>query len=287
MSREMRRLLEMLGGEDPLALDDDSADRLLDGRLDPADAPPGYVEVAAVMAAVTAPGRPNELAGASSALQAFRAAGDRRPAPPRRARMLVKLLTVKAVAAAFTGALAVGGMAAAATGSLPEPAQRMAHRMVGAVPPAASQDRQAHENGSAADAKGPDVTGPAKAGLCTAYLAGKGGDHGRRNDSVAFKALEAAAGGADKVADFCKDVVHSPGGQGNGQGQERSGAAGDNGQSGEEHGQAGDDHGQGQGGPPEDPSGTAKDNPGQGDDHSQGQPGAGGSGQGGGDKPER
>ncbi|HKQ00329.1 MAG TPA: hypothetical protein VJ735_08350, partial [Actinomycetes bacterium] len=34
-----------------------------------------------------------------------------------------------------------------------------------------------------------------------------GGDHGRRMDSVAFQALVAAAGGADKVAGYCQDVT--------------------------------------------------------------------------------
>jgi hypothetical protein len=130
---EMRRLLSWLR-DDPLVLDDDSADRLLAGRLDPADAPPGYAETAAVMAAVTAPARPDELAGMQASLDAFRAALHAPPLSPRRQPMLVRLLTVKALAAAFTGALLIGGVAAAATGSLPEAAQRMAHRIAGAAP---------------------------------------------------------------------------------------------------------------------------------------------------------
>ncbi len=254
MPAEMRRLLHKLGA-DPLALDDDSADRLLAGRLDPADAPPGYAEVAAVMAAATAPGSPHELAGATSVLEAFRAA-DPRPVPSRRAHMLVKLLTAKAAAAAVSAVLLAGGVAAAATGSLPDPAQRMAHRMVGAAPAPAADPSASEAHGSASAAKGPDATGPAMRGLCTAFLAGQGGANGGKNDSVAFKALADAAGGADKIAAFCKDVVHSSGGQSQGQ----SSASSTRGQSGDHTTAPGDHAGSGQ--PPADPGSQ-----GQRDDH--------------------
>jgi hypothetical protein len=208
LSAEMRRPFDRFQA-DPLALDDDSADRLLAGRLDPADAPPGYAVAAAVMAAASAPARPDELDGVESSLNAFRAALVPPPSSPRRPHMLVKFLTVRAAAAAFTGALLIGGVAAAATGELPDAAQRLAHSMVSAAPAPAGDD---HAQGSVDSAKGPDVTGAAKAGLCTAYMAGKGGANGGKNDSVAFKALEQAAGGADKVADFCKDATsHSAG----------------------------------------------------------------------------
>ncbi len=228
LSAEMRRPFDRFRA-DPLALDDDSADRLLAGRLDPADAPPGYAVAAAVMAAATAPARPDELDGVEPSLNAFRAALVVPPTSPRRAHMLVKLLTVKAAAAVFTGALVIGGVAAAATGTLPDAAQRLAHSMVSAAPAPAGDD---HAQGSADSAKGPDVTGAAEAGLCNAYMAGKGGSNGGRNDSVAFKALEQAAGGADKVADYCKDVTsRSAEGKGEassstGQGQSASHSAG-------------------------------------------------------------
>jgi hypothetical protein len=215
---EMRRLFNRLRA-DPLALDDDSADRLLAGRLDPADAPPGYAEAAAVMAAATAPATHDELDGVELSLNAFRAAQTAPPSSPRRPHMLVKLLTVKAVAAAFTGVLVVGGVAAAATGTLPEAAQRMAHRVVSAAPAPAGED---HAQGPGDAAKGPDVTGAAEAGLCNAYMAGKGGANGGRSDSVAFQALVRAAGGADKVADYCKDVTTAHG-QGQGQASADSG----------------------------------------------------------------
>jgi len=55
-----------------------------------------------------------------------------------------------------------------------------------------------------ANATGPDAMAAARAGLCQAWQAGRGGDNGRWADSVAFRALAAAAGGADKVAAFCQ-----------------------------------------------------------------------------------
>jgi hypothetical protein len=273
---EMRRLLSWLR-DDPLALDDDSADRLLAGRLDPADAPPGYAETAAVMAAATAPARPDELAGMQALLDAFRAALDAPPQSPRRQRMLVRLLTVKALAAAFTGALLIGGVAAAATGSLPDAAQRMAHRIAGAAPAPAgdAEDHGRGDAGSAATASthgqgqasgagqashdgttGPDLSKIDKTGLCTAYLAGQGGTKGGKYDAAAFEALERAAGGADKVAAFCADVVKSQAGSGQGQGQQPT-----------DPGSAADDHAQGQGQDqqPTDPGSAA-------DDHGGGRP---------------
>jgi hypothetical protein len=218
--------------------------------MDPADAPPGYAEAAAVMAAATAPARPDELDGVESVLDAFRIAQAARPESPRRQHMLVKLLTVKAAVAVFSGALLIGGVAAAATGSLPDPAQRVAH-MVGApadqahgqdVGDAASASEAASDNGKGSSADhaqsgsqgtptGPDLTKIDKTGLCTAYLAGKGGTNGGKYDAVAFEALEKAAGGADKVADWCKDVTAT-----HGQGAEQSGASSN-----------ADDHAQGQG----------------------------------------
>jgi hypothetical protein len=54
-------------------LDDDTAERLLAGRLDPEDAPPGYAEVAGLLRAAAGPPSPDELAGQEVALARFRA----------------------------------------------------------------------------------------------------------------------------------------------------------------------------------------------------------------------
>jgi hypothetical protein len=212
----MRRLLRY---RDRLGLDDDTAERLLTGRLAPADAPPGYGQVAAVLAAVSAPPDTEELAGQTAARALFAAATRSRPVDirlsPRRTQVITKLLTAKA-AAAVLGVLMTGGVAAAATGNLPAPAQQAAHALLGGAgvpaPAAATATTQAH-------AVGPDAAGPAARGLCRAWSAGQGGQHGNKLDAPAFAALAKAAGGSDQVAAYCAKVTAStPGGSGQGQG---------------------------------------------------------------------
>jgi hypothetical protein len=102
-------------------LDDDTAERLLAGRLPPEDAPPPYARVARVLRAAAGPPTPEELAGEAAALAAFRtvqrsagrpgrhgAARGRHPAhptgPPRAAGR------ARVVALALAGTLAVGGL---------------------------------------------------------------------------------------------------------------------------------------------------------------------------------
>jgi hypothetical protein len=69
-----------------------------------------------------------------------------------------------------------------------------------------------------ASAVGPDALAAARAGLCRAWQAGQAADRGRQRDSVAFQALVAAAGGADKVAAFCQAATAGGAGT-DGQGQ--------------------------------------------------------------------
>jgi hypothetical protein len=220
------------------ALDDETTERLLAGRLDPADAPPGYAAVAKLAAAATAPGTTEELAGEPEAVARFAArarSGFRtRASSTRRAGVPRRLLTVKAAAAVLVAALSIGGVAAAA-GVFPAPARPDADHgpgnpgrgptaTTGQSGAATTTDGKAadreHGNGTAT---GPDATGPAKDGLCRAWQAGQGGQHGKREDTPAFRALAAAAGGADKIAAYCQTTT--PGrsadqGQGQGQGQD-------------------------------------------------------------------
>ena len=174
---------------DPLALDRSTAERLLAGRVTPSDAPPAYAPVARVLRAAAAPATPGELAGEEAALAAF-AGATRSPHPThRRSPVLTRLATAKAVAAIVTATLTAGGVVAAATGKLPEPAQRIA--------------RQAGGERPAGTSGGPDATGPAKQGLCQAWQSGKGAENGGKESAAAFEALAKAAGGPDKVAAFC------------------------------------------------------------------------------------
>ena len=133
-----------------------------------------------------------------------------------------KVFTMKAAAAALVAVLSIGGVAAAATGLLPDQASPVADQ----APATTGAEAAAHGLGKAAAANlggtanaestagqgresavGPDASAAARAGLCRAWQAGQGGDYGRRMDAVAFQALVAAAGGADKVAAYCEDVT--------------------------------------------------------------------------------
>jgi hypothetical protein len=220
---------------DPLALDDETLEQLLTGELSPAQAPPGYADVAALLAATAAPPTPDELAGQAAALAELRAAtrprravvGLRRAArPPRRRR-------VGLVAAALVGALAMGGVAAAATGNLPAPVRQVARSILGGVDgaepaspaPPGSRTAPGPTPGSAGQA--PGSTGPggaAAAGsgpgsttagldnerLCKAYLAGQGAEQGNKLDATAFQRLAKLAGGPDKIDSYCEKLVPGP-----------------------------------------------------------------------------
>jgi hypothetical protein len=219
---------------DPLALDDETLERLLTGELSPAQAPPGYAEVAALLAATAAPPTPDELAGQAAALAELRAAtrprravvGFRRAAAPRRRR-------VGLVAAALVGALAMGGVAAAATGNVPAPLREAARSIMatvdgaepappgsrtapGPTPASAGQAPGSTGPGTGAAGSGPGSTAAGTApgldneGLCKAYLAGQGAEQGAKLDATAFQALAELAGGRDKIASYCERLL--PGG---------------------------------------------------------------------------
>jgi hypothetical protein len=260
LAGEMRRLLASLRSTAP-PLDQDTADRLLAVRLDPADAPPGYAALARLLAAATAPPRPDELAGEQAAVAEFVAMT--RFCPPtrlsRRAGMPARRFSARAIAVVLAAVLTIGGVAAAATGLLPESGRRAADE----VPTSTTRDSAADvqrdgaagrdASGAAGDgrggatggaatggrqaATGPDAAGAARDGLCRAWLAGQGSE-GRREDSPAFRALEKMAGmGAANVRAYCRASTAppadggrqqpdappttrpSPPGSGNGQGQ--------------------------------------------------------------------
>jgi hypothetical protein len=220
----------------PPAADQDTLERLLDGRLDPASAPPDYRGLAQLLAAAARPAAPEELAGEQLAMATFAAEMQSHPPTlvPRRTAVPRKVFTMKAAAAALVAVLTLGGVAAAATGLLPGQASPVTDQAAAST----GADAAAHGLGQAAAANmggtaqagstegqgpesavGPDATAAARAGLCRAWQAGQGGDHGRRMDSVAFQALVAAAGGVGKVAAYCKDVAAGSGAGAHGQGQ--------------------------------------------------------------------
>lgn len=177
----------------------------------------GSPALAALLAAATAPGTPGELAGEEAVIAAFHAAGSgisHSPTPTRARRLplLSTLLASKVVAAAAAGGIAVAGTAAAAyTGNLPDALQDVAHQTIGAPATAgdAADDRpeapEATPTGRPATATpvGPDASGAAAHGLCTAWDKG-----GLATTSVAYEALVKAAGDASKIEAYCAKVEH-------------------------------------------------------------------------------
>jgi hypothetical protein len=225
---------------DPLALDEETVERLLAGDLPPSQAPPGYAKVAALLAATAAPPTPEELAGQAEVLAELRAATRPRRAAAhtrRAARRPPRRRWAGLAAAALVGALVTGGVAAAATGNLPGPVQNVARSILGndggggpvaptepgretaAAGPSHTSTSTGRTDGSqggqpagAAD-HGTDPTaagspaGPDVEGLCQAFLAGKGAEQGKKLDATAFQALAKLAGGAEKITSYCEEVL--------------------------------------------------------------------------------
>ena len=114
--------------------------------------------------------------------------------------MLGKLVSLKAMGIAIPAMALTASGAAAATGSLPAPAQSAVHGAlahIGVSVPTGDDTGSGH-------GKGPDVTGPAKFGLCNAY---SHANKHAKGHSVAFANLEKAAGGAANVAAFCQNAT--------------------------------------------------------------------------------
>jgi len=208
---------------DPLALDDETVERLLSGELPPAQAPPEYAAVAALLAAMAAAPSQEELAGQAAALAELRAVSSARAVAIRRAAKPRRRRRVGLAAVAVAGALATGGVAAAATGNLPEPVRKATRSIlvtVGGAEPATSDplpgSSARHPGGgqppppTGATVGAPGTTGAAGAaspilkGLCHAYLAGKGAEKGKKLDATAFQVLARAAAGEDKIQAYCQ-----------------------------------------------------------------------------------
>jgi len=242
---------------DPLALDEETVERLLAGDLPPSQVPPGYAQVAALLAATTAEPTPEELAGQSRVLAELRAVTRTRRAAvhARRATRPPRRRWAGLAAVALVGVLVTGGAAMAASGNLP--VRDAARSILGTVggdpepatptqpgpqPSAASGPASASTTagpkgpqpaGSTAPGSGPKGAGPVaepeREGLCKAFLASQDKEHGKKMEAAAFERLAEAAGGESRIPAYCdgtqpvdpkpKDQKQPPpGGQGQGQG---------------------------------------------------------------------
>jgi hypothetical protein len=204
-------------------------DRILHGDAEPDDA-----ALAQLLDAARGPASAEELSGEPAARAAFEThrPGTSRPAGQRagthsRSRRIPVISALKA--SKMAGAAAVGGIALASTltaayaGALPAGLQDFAHHTIGAQ---AADDDQGDDPGDTGDtgsddptegdspspspsttgtsgAVGPDATGPAAFGLCTAWSHG-----GLATTSVAYKSLVTAAGDEAGIEAYCATVVH-------------------------------------------------------------------------------
>ena len=171
-------------------IDDDTMDRLLAGRIDPDDAPPGYAEVARILQAAGSPPRGEHLSREVEYVAAARrvmspgsaSTGGTGGSPSRRRRALAGLI----VTAALAG---IPGLALA--NALPGPAQHAVSRVfdeVGiSVPdtPQAPQTSGDHPASTGAEissiATTTDATGVAKGALISSTASGgksQAGQHG-------------------------------------------------------------------------------------------------------------
>ena len=141
-------------------LDANTAERLLSGAVPAAAAPPGYGPVASVLAAAAIPVPVPAMDFEELARVARSAAVRPGPSTTRRSPMLGKLLTMKAAAAA--GVILIGATgAAAATGSLPNAVQRVAHSTLAHVGVDVPDDHPANADHQADDPSTTDTTVPA------------------------------------------------------------------------------------------------------------------------------
>ena len=119
-----------------------------------------------------------------------------------------------AIAALAIGSIATGGAVAAYAGTLPSPLQQIAHEALGAPSddPTATPTPDPIETPDPTETpvpttapQGPDATGPAAFGLCTAFSHG-----GLHWTSTAYAALVTASGGAANIATYCATVIPTP-----------------------------------------------------------------------------
>lgn len=182
-----------------------------------------------LMALVAEP-RPHELDGLDEPRAAYRAtfaAPQLVPATTRRAFVHTGLLSARAAAAA--GGVALGLAATAMAVAVNLPANNADRTPVS--PAATTSDPQPTEKGPGV---GPDATGPAAHGLCTAWSNHQRNGDDAPMDTPPMRNLAEAAGGQGKIAAYCSAVPHPGKGHGTdkpGKGPVKDKATKDQGQS--------------------------------------------------------
>jgi len=203
------------------------ADALLEGRVEPDDAPPGLQEVATFVLAARSSNADGDLAGETSVVAAFiesvRAPVGIFQDTEGGARVFSRSFSAKVAGAAAVLALG-GATVAAATGSLPGSIQGVAsrnlsHLGINVPDPETDAGRSggagSNIHGSTVNATAPSTTAN-EFGLCTAYFApdsrsSTNTNRGKALSSTAFSRLSAEAQAkGETVQVFCA-AVPNPG----------------------------------------------------------------------------
>jgi hypothetical protein len=227
--------------------------------------------VAALLAATVAAPNPAELAGQEAALAELRAVTRAHPTSNNwGAEKVGRRRRTGLVVAVAVAALSIGGIAAAATGQVPDPIRDAARRIFTTgtdATPNPGRQPAPHAGNADAGSATTDGHGARPAGepgsramtdavnddRCRASSARKGADKQKKMDTATSKALAERPSGADKIAASCQRS--QPGGTGT-DGQDKPAQAGNHGH---RHGgpppSTHSKPGQGQGGPPPDSDG--------------------------------
>lgn len=200
-----------MSNDTPMGDHEDSVGSRDDDLLDKVAANPELARVAFLLAAQPSQ---RELNGLEGALTTFRAHVSAPYTKRRRPSMIATLAGAKLGATIAGIAVGLGGAATVAYVSANTPATPDTRVTAPATPSQASAaaggskqaSSQAKNDEKDKDAAvGPDASGPAAQGLCTAWETVAG--NGKAMDAVAFQNLIEAAGGEDKVDAFCAEVA--------------------------------------------------------------------------------
>jgi hypothetical protein len=195
-------------------LSQEAAERLLSGDLTPP--PDGTDRLAALLAAASAPGRPDELAGEAAAMAAFRA-----HPPTIRRWSLRRALTIK-VAAAVAVMVAAGGVAVASgTGFLPIP---FIPGKAGPVPSGTDGPAGRSPGQGRTASPAPSPADPALPGLCADFQKKTSDEKQKELKGKHFEQLVKAAGGPEHVEGFCAQVLAATPNPGKGKSGENPGS---------------------------------------------------------------
>lgn len=173
-------------------------------------------ELARVAFLLAAQPSARELNGLDGALDTFRAHVSAPHAKRRRPSMIATLAgaklgaTIAGIAVGLGGAATVAYVSANTPTTPATPNTRVtapASQTQGSAASTAGQqagDKAKHDSDAKGAPVGPDASGPAAHGLCTAWENVAG--NGKAMDSVAFQNLIEAADGEDKIDAFCAEV---------------------------------------------------------------------------------